>query len=149
MPMYTVTAEIGRINPEQAEKLAVGITNTHGEETGAPEPLIHVVFNGYPKGVAWSSCKPGSPTVVNASIRAGRSQQIRERMMQRINDLVCQTLNISPRNVIVALFDFKPEWGMEGGMVLPQTVPDEEAAWNDEFNHRFPEGTNQPDLVAG
>ena len=139
MPVYSVTTEMGRLNREQMEKLAVGITNIHGEETGAPEPLIHVVFNAYPNGVAWSSGKPGSPTIVNASIRGGRTQEIRERMMTRMNDLVCEVMGLSPRNVIVALFDFNPIWAMEAGMVLPVTQKDAEAKWNAEFYRRYPD----------
>lgn len=138
MPVYSVTTEMGRLDPEQQEKLAVGITTIHGEETGAPEPLIHVVFSGYFKGTAWSSCKPGAPNIINASIRSGRSEEIRVRMMERMTELFCEVTGESARNVIVALFDFAPHWAMEAGMVLPPTEKDAEAAWNSEFYSRYP-----------
>ena len=138
MPVYTVATELGLLNAEQREKLAVGITTIHGEETGAPEPLIHVVFTGYPQGVAWSSSKPGAPNVINASIRAGRSEEVRVRMMTRMTDLMCEVAGVSERDVIVGLFDFPPHWAMEAGMVLPPTEKQAEAAWDAEFYVRYP-----------
>ncbi|MEH1833408.1 MAG: tautomerase family protein [Nostoc sp.] len=138
MPVYTVATELGRLNRTQMEKLAYGITTIHGEETGAPEPLIHVVFTGYPQGVAWSSGRPSAPNVIQASIRAGRSQEVRVRMMERMTALMCDVTGVSARDVIVALFDFPPHWAMEAGMVLPPTEKEAEAAWDAEFYARYP-----------
>ena len=138
MPVYSVTTPIGRLSQEQREKLAVGITTIHGEETGAPEPLIHVVFNAYPPDWAWSSCKPGAPNIINASIRAGRSEEVRVRMMSRMTDLMCEVAGVSKRDVIVGLFDFPPHWAMEAGMVIPPTQRSAEAAWDAEFYSRYP-----------
>ena len=139
MPIYMVTTEMGRLDEAQRERLAAGITAIHGEETGAPEPLIHVVFNAYPPGWAWSSSRPGAPNVINASVRAGRSESVRVTMMQRMSTLFCEVTGVSERDVIVALFDFAPHWGMEAGMVLPPTEPAAEARWDSEFWARFPD----------
>ena len=138
MPVYTVTTEMGRLDKDQQEKLAAGITAIHGEETGAPEPLIHVVFLGYPAGAAWSSGRPGAPNIIQANIRAGRSEEVRQRMFERMNKLFCDVTGVSVRNVIVGLFDFPPHWATEGGMIIPPTNPDAEAAWDAEFYRRFP-----------
>ena len=137
MPVYTVATELGRLDRTQMEELARGITAIHGEETGAPEPLIHVVFTGYPQGVAWSSGRPGAPNIIQASIRAGRSEEVRVRMMERMTALMCEVTGVSVRDVIVALFDFAPHWAMEAGMVLPPTQKAAEAAWDAEFYARF------------
>ena len=138
MPVYTVVTEQGRLDPAGMERLARGITAIHGEETGAPEPLIHVVFTGYPQGLAWSSGRPGAPNIIQASVRAGRSEQVRRRMMERMTALMCEVAGVSERDVIVALFDFPPHWAMEGGMVVPPTEKEAEAAWEAEFRARFP-----------
>ena len=143
MPVYSVTTKIGLLDAAQREKLAVGITAIHSEETGAPEPLIHVIFNGYPDGVAWSACRPGAPNIINASIRAGRSEEVRVRMMTRMSELMCEVAGVSERDVIVALFDFPPHWGMEAGMVLPPTQKEAETAWDAAFYARYPVD-NQP-----
>ena len=139
MPVYTVTTPMGTLDETQKEQLAVGITDIHGEETGAPEPLIHVVFNAYPPGVAWTSRKPGAPIVVNASIRFGRSEDVRRRMLERINTLVSETIGVPDRNILVALFDFQPHWAMEAGMVLPSVDPDDETRWDAAFYAKYPE----------
>lgn len=138
MPVYSVTTEMGRLDQDQKEKIAAGITAIHGEETGAPEPLIHVIFMAYPKGAAWSSSKPGAPNIVNASIRAGRPESVRQKMLFRINELMCGVMGIQSRDLLVALFDFPPHWATEGGMILPPTQPEPEAAWEAEFYKRFP-----------
>ena len=142
MPVYSVTTALGRLDQEQREKLASGITAIHGEETGAPEPLIHVVFNAYPPDWAWSSSRPGAPNIVNASIRAGRSEEVRVRMMERMTALMCEVIGIEARDVIVGLFDFPPHWAMEAGMVIPPTEKAAEAAWDAEFYARYPAEKN-------
>lgn len=138
MPVYTVTTEMGRLDQEQKEQLATGITVIHREETGAAEPLIHVLFLSYPKHSAWSSSKPGSPILVSASLRSGQSEDMRRRILHRINDLTCKVTRISARNVVVTLFDCPSRWAMEAGMVTPEADPVAEAAWNREFAARFP-----------
>lgn len=138
MPVYSVTTEMGRLDEEQKKTIAAGITAIHGEETGAPEPLIHVIFLGYPKGAAWSSGSPGAPNIVNASIRAGRPESVRQTMLARINTLMCEVMGIQARDLLVALFDFPPHWATEGGMILPPTQPEAEAAWEAEFFRKFP-----------
>lgn len=138
MPVYSVTTQAGVLDEDQRRRLAQGITAIHGEETGAPEPLIHVVFNAYPPGAVYSSGRPGAPNVINASIRAGRSEEIRVRMLERMTALMCEIAGVSARDVLVGLFDFAPHWGMEAGMVLPPTQPEAEAAWEDEFYRRYP-----------
>ena len=138
MPVYTVTTQMGRLDQEQKEGLAVGITTIHGEETGAPEPLIHVVFLAYPKASAWSSSKPGAPVIVNAVVRRGRSKGVRARILRRISDLVCDVMEIPACDVFVGLFDLPPHSIMEAGMIAPPTRPEAEAAWDAEFYKRFP-----------
>lgn len=117
MPVYTVTTAMGRLDQQQKHRLAAGITAIHGEETGVPEPLIHVIFQAYPKCAAWSAAQPGAPTVVQGSLRAGRSEEIRARMLHRINNLVCEVMQITARDVQIGLFDIPPHWVMESGMI--------------------------------
>ena len=138
MPLYTITSQMGRLDQEQKERLAVGITTIHGEETGAPEPLIHVVFLAYPQASAWSSSKPGAPAIVNAVVRRGRSEDVQARMLHRISDLVCDVMEIPALDVFVGLYDVPPHWIMEAGMIAPPTQPEAEAAWDAEFSRRFP-----------
>jgi len=59
-------------------------------------------------------------------------------MMDQMTALMCEVMDVEARDVIVALFDFPPHWGMEAGMVLPPTEKQAEAAWNAEFYARYP-----------
>ena len=59
-------------------------------------------------------------------------------MMTRMSTLMCEVAGVSERDVIVALFDFPPHWGMEAGMILPPAQKEAEAAWDAEFYARYP-----------
>ena len=127
MPLYTITTQMGRLDQDQKEQLALGITTLHGEETGATEPLIHVVFLAYPKVSAWSSARPGAPVIVNAILRGGCSEEVRAQMLHRISNLVCDVMEIPNHDVFVGLFDVPPHWILEAGMIAPTTQPEAEA----------------------
>lgn len=138
MPVYTVTTLMGLLDLAQKEHLAAGLTAIHREETGAPDPLIHVVFFPYPKGSVWTSSQPSAPVIVSASIRTGRPEAVRERLLHRISALMRDVIDVPERDVLVCLSDIPPQWAMAAGMVAPVAEPAAEAAWVAEFDRRFP-----------
>lgn len=129
MPMYECITVEGTLDAGQRSRIADAITTTHVEVTGAPFELVHVVFPELAAGHAFTGGNASTPTMIRGSIRAGRSEEVRHALMQRIYDSYTDITGVDPMRLLVAVVDFPPSWAMEGGHILPETTPEAEAAW--------------------
>jgi phenylpyruvate tautomerase PptA (4-oxalocrotonate tautomerase family) len=129
MPSYECVTTAGTLAAEQRAKIADAVTTAHVEETGAPFELVHVVFPELPANHAYTAGKPTTPTLIRGSIRAGRSDDVRRRLMQRIQDSYLEITHADPMGLLVAVVDFPPAWSMEGGFILPDITPEAEQEW--------------------
>jgi phenylpyruvate tautomerase PptA (4-oxalocrotonate tautomerase family) len=64
---------------------------------------------------------------VLGSIRSGRSDEQKARIVSELIEVVAGVLGREPGEVGVATVDVPAQWNMEGGELLPE--PGEEAAW--------------------
>jgi len=129
VPVYQF-ATIGiNLEDDQRERLAQGITKIHSEETNAPEPFIRVVFLPIPEGFGYTAGTLASSVIVNGNIRSGRSDATRHAIMHRIHDLVMENVDVPAGKVVISTQDLPSNWLMEAGLIMPQPIPEEEAAW--------------------
>jgi phenylpyruvate tautomerase PptA (4-oxalocrotonate tautomerase family) len=133
MPLYECVTTAGTLNEDQREQIADAITQAHCELTGAPVELVHVIFSDIPRGNSYSGGKRATPTVIRGNIRAGRSDEVRHTLMKRISDAYIDATGVDPKTVLVAVADFPPSWGMEGGLIMPDVTPESEEAWLNEL----------------
>ena len=133
MPLYECVTTAGTLNPDQRERIANAITQTHCELTGAPVEFVHVIFSEIPLGNSYSGGKRATPTLIRGNIRAGRPDELRHTLMRRIFDAYIDTTGTDPKTVLVAVADFPPSWAMEGGLIMPDVTPEAEEAWIEEF----------------
>ena len=131
MPLYECMSTAGTLNQDQREQIADTITQAHCELTGAPVELVHVIFSDIPRGNSYSGGKRATPTVGN--IRAGRSDEVRHTLMNRIFNAYIDATGVDPKTVLVAVADYVPSWAMEGGLIMPDVTPESEEAWLNEF----------------
>ena len=129
MPMYECITVAGTLNADQRARIAEAVTATHVEVTGAPFELVHVVFPELSPGHAYTGGNRSTPAMIRGSIRAGRSEEVRHTLMQRIYHSYLEITGADPMRLLVAVVDFPPSWAMEGGFVLPDTTPEAEAEW--------------------
>jgi phenylpyruvate tautomerase PptA (4-oxalocrotonate tautomerase family) len=128
MPFYTCIFKQGLLNQLQKEKIAAGITNIHCDLTAAPRHFVHVVFEHYAEGDGFSGGLPSQAALIRGSIRAGRTQEIKEQLLQRLTDLWLQeSTETNKDNVLVTLTEVPGTNVMEGGILLPH--PKDDAEW--------------------
>ena len=128
MPFYTCVHKEGILSEATKRSIARGITDIHCDLTGAPRHFVHVMFQPYASGNCYSGGEDSGVANIRASVRAGRSQQTKETMMQQITALwqrECPTTKLG--EIVVSLAEVPATNVMEGGIVLPH--PKDDAAW--------------------
>lgn len=135
MPYYRIVSEQGRIDEAAKQKLAVRITDIHLEHAGGLRQFVTVVFEDYGKGGAFKNDKPASPILVGGTIRAGRDNNQKAKMLHDLSDLLKDMTDVTDHDLIVALEDVPAKNAMEGGHVMPE--PGEEQEWLEKVSHLF------------
>jgi phenylpyruvate tautomerase PptA (4-oxalocrotonate tautomerase family) len=125
MPLYTVSSHQA-LNEQQKQKLVNGITDIHCDITQAPAMFVQVVFSF---NVPLEKSKR---VHMLGSIRHGRSDDIKEKLMDEFRALFSEVLAVEKRSAEVVLIDIPASWVIEGGEILPE--PGEEDAWMARLN---------------
>ena len=123
MPLYRCTIAKGLTTYEQRSRIAQSITKTHCDVTGAPALFVHVMFLEDQAGMLAGDTR----AVVIGSIRAGRTDEQKERIVSEIKDAFARECGTGPNEAMVVTIDMPARWVMEGGAIMPE--PGDEAAW--------------------
>ena len=91
--------------------------------TGAPASFVHAFFAELPA----AELPEGKAAFVLGSIRWGRTDEQKARIVSELGESVATALGCRPEEVGVATADVPSRWNMEGGELLPE--PGEEAEW--------------------
>jgi phenylpyruvate tautomerase PptA (4-oxalocrotonate tautomerase family) len=116
MPLYVCSTPANVLEDAQRQDIAEAITHVHCEVTGAPATFVHVIFDE--AKTAYS---------VFGTIRAGRSEQTKERLRRELARGVANAAGLEAREVGVLTVDVPASWVMEGGALLPE--PGDEEQW--------------------
>jgi phenylpyruvate tautomerase PptA (4-oxalocrotonate tautomerase family) len=121
MPTYTVTYSNTQFSDSQLENIAQAITQTHNQCTGANTYFAQVIFKETPSGKHFMGGKPvhDSQIFLHGQIRAGRSPEIKEKLLINMRDALMNSSGVSKDQIWVYLLDLPPEQMMEYGEVLP------------------------------
>ena len=122
MPLYRCAIREGTTEAQRA-RIAKEIVRIHCDVTGAPASFVHAFFSEE----QGASLPPDQRAFVLGSIRWGRTDEQKARIVSELSDVLASTLGCTTREVGVATVDVPSKWIMEGGELLPE--PGEEAAW--------------------
>ena len=122
MPLYRCALTPGT-SVEQRAHIAKEVVRIHCGITGAPASFVHAFFDERPE----SELPTGKRAFVLGSIRAGRTDAQKARIVSELGAAIAETLGCATGEVGVATVDVPSRWVMEGGELLPE--PGEEAAW--------------------
>jgi phenylpyruvate tautomerase PptA (4-oxalocrotonate tautomerase family) len=123
MPLYRCTIAKGLTTYEQRSRIAQSITKTHCDVTGAPALFVHVMFIEDEAGMLAGDTR----AVVIGSIRSGRTDAQKERIVSEIKEAFARECDAGPNQTMAVTIDMPARWVMEGGAILPE--PGEEAGW--------------------
>lgn len=105
MPVVTVVVPMGRLDQIERQRIAAGITTIVTDETSAPETTVHVIFQAYPRGAAWTASRPSAPVFVQAEVRPDSPPCTRRRLLSRIHQLLSEVLCGSVPEVLVSIIE--------------------------------------------
>lgn len=123
MPLYRCAMREGLTSEEQRARIAKDVVRIHCDVTGAPPSFVHAFFSETPA----DELPEGRVAFVLGSIRRGRTDEQKARIVSELADAVANVLDREADRVGVATVDVPSKWIMEGGELLPE--PGEEAAW--------------------
>ena len=119
MPQYHCLVQQNRWSTEQKSALAQAITAVHCEVTGAPRHFVHVFFHDIRDGSWFTAGEVSGFSIVNAYIRAGRTDQQKAELMSQISRRWTQITGQLERELVVTVTDVRPEHWMEAGYLMP------------------------------
>ncbi len=114
MPLYNLACRHA-LNPETRRRVAVAITDTHCEQTGAPPAFVNVIFfDGYP-------LRSGLALDIVGGVRSDgdRTPETIERLRRKLHDVIAAAAGLQPSEVKVVLVGVASSWVMEGGHIMP------------------------------
>ncbi len=123
MPLYRCAVSEGLTTEAQRARIAKEIVRIHCDVTAAPSSFVHAFF----AESSAASLPQGKVAFVLGSIRWGRTDEQKSRIVSELTDVVAQVLGREAGEVGVATVDVPSKWNMEGGELLPE--PGEEAEW--------------------
>lgn len=127
MPQYHCLVQQNRLSAKQKSALAQAITTIHSQVTGAPQHFVHVIFHEVPPCDWYTASEVSRFSIVNAYIRAGRTDQQKAELMSQISLCWSEITGQAERELVVTITDLRPEHWMEAGHLMPQAG--EEKDW--------------------
>ncbi len=115
MPQYHCLVHVGRLTAAKKAEVAREITRVHCALTNAPKHFVHVIFHEVATGDWFTADKPSSFSIVNAFIRAGRSDEQKQKLMTQISSEWTRVTGQTERELVVTITDIRSETWMEAG----------------------------------
>ena len=120
MPLYTVTTEDGFLSDNQRDLISTELVRLHTAATGVPANFVHTIFSTYPKGRAYVAGQIASVASVMGVVRAGRSTEVKARLIKDIWAMFQDVTGASDADLSVALQDVPASQAMENGKIMPE-----------------------------
>jgi phenylpyruvate tautomerase PptA (4-oxalocrotonate tautomerase family) len=128
MPMYQCFAPNGVLSEDLKPQIAAEITRIHCEATGAPKAFVHVMMVEIRPGAHYTAAEPDSTTsIIDGSIRAGRSIEVRQQIMKEISNSWSRLTGQPESQIVINISEFESQTVMEFGLVMPN--PADEDKW--------------------
>jgi phenylpyruvate tautomerase PptA (4-oxalocrotonate tautomerase family) len=131
MPTYVCSVPPRKLDDSQKSEIADCISSRHSEATGAPPYFVQVVIEESRADRYLGGKKSSDHIWIRGDIRAGRSEEVRSKMMLNMMKDINRITGISYDNIWVYVCNLAPTDMVEYGHVLP--VPGKEKQWFEEL----------------
>jgi len=145
MPTYTVKYSNINFNVKKKTKIAKGITKTHSKVTGANSFFAQVIFEQNKKQSHFMGGKiiKTKQIFLYGQIRAGRTVEIKNKLITDLRNSVIKNSGINRDNVWVYIQELSPEQMIEYGEILPKSG--EENVWFNSLSASLKKRLNKMD----
>ena len=128
MPTYVCSVPQKLLDDKQKGEIAQAITQRHSEATGAPSFFVQVQIDETPSRQRFLGGTLTNDHIwIRGDIRAGRPDDVRQRLMMNIMQDVSRIAGIPSSSVWIYLCNLAPTDMVEYGHVLP--APGQEQQW--------------------
>ncbi len=128
MPTYTIHYSALELSAEQKHQLAQRITQVHHGVTGADAYFAQVIFQEVSKEDCYLGGSPleQSQLFMQGQIRAGRSSELKDRLLLALRDVLIESTGLESSLVWVYLIELRSSEMIEYGLVLPPAGKEKE-----------------------
>jgi phenylpyruvate tautomerase PptA (4-oxalocrotonate tautomerase family) len=127
MPTYVCAVPPRLLSDDQKDRIAVAISQRHGEATGAPSFFVQVVVEESCSARRYLGGEPADNHIwIRGDIRAGRTEDVRGRLMLSIMRDVSAIAKVREESIWVYLCNLEPTDMVEYGHVLPPSGKEQE-----------------------
>jgi phenylpyruvate tautomerase PptA (4-oxalocrotonate tautomerase family) len=143
MPTYSCFTSAGKLTPAQKKEIARVCTDVYHDEFGIARYLIQVIFYELPTGDQYIGGEPARLDLVwiRCDVRAGRTDDMKARLLHRVQRGVAEIANIPEEAVWIYLCDLPPMNIMAWGHIMPDlcgAMPDDDS-WFEALSAPFKE----------
>ena len=124
MPFYHAHVRPGLLDLAAREAFSNDVVEVHCGVTGAPPSFVHVMVTEDS-----GSLPDGQNGTISSTIRAGRTDEQKAEMSERLAALLAQRAGVDVATVAATSRDIEASFTMEGGALLPEPGSAEEEAW--------------------
>jgi phenylpyruvate tautomerase PptA (4-oxalocrotonate tautomerase family) len=129
MPTFTCYTAPKKLTLTQKAEIANLCTNIYHEEFGIARYLIQVIFQEFANGDQYIAGQPAPDVVwIQCYVRAGRDEELKGRLLHRVQQAVAKTANVPEESVWFYLTDIPAMNIMEWGHIMPRPRPAETIA---------------------
>jgi phenylpyruvate tautomerase PptA (4-oxalocrotonate tautomerase family) len=140
MPTFECFTAPEKLTLAQKSEIANLCTDVYHQEFGIARYLIQVIFRQFASGDQYVAGKPAPDVVwIRCDVRSGRNEELKARLLQRIQQGVAGTAKVPEESVWFYLNDLPAMNIMEWGHIMPRPKPAETLEI---------ETVNDPGLVA-
>lgn len=125
MPFYHAVVRPGLLTESQRHEFANHVVDVHCDVTGAPPSFVHALITEAGDGALAADRN----AVVNGTIRAGRTDEQKAEIADRLSRALAEVAGVDPSSVTTSTRDIQASYTMEGGVMLPEPGSPEEQAW--------------------
>ena len=125
MPFYHAHVRPDLLDLAAREAFSNDVVEVHCGVTGAPPSFVHVLVTEDDGG----SLPDGTNGVISSTIRAGRTDEQKAEMRERLAVLLAERAGVDAATVSATSRDIEASFTMEGGALLPEPGSAEEEAW--------------------
>jgi phenylpyruvate tautomerase PptA (4-oxalocrotonate tautomerase family) len=121
MPTFTCFTAPKKLTLAQKAEIANLCTNVYHEEFGIARYLIQVIFEEFANGDQYIAGQPAPDVVwIQCYVRAGRDEELKARLLHRVQQGVAKTANVPEESVWFYLTDIPAMNIMEWGHIMPR-----------------------------
>lgn len=126
MPTFEFFTAPEKLTPTQKAEIADWCTKVYHEEFGIARYLIQVIFEEFAREDQYIAGEPAPDVVwIRCDVRSGRNEELKARLLHRVQQGVAKTSNIPQESVWFYLNDLPAMNIMEWGHIMPRPKPAE------------------------